>query len=245
MAGASDSVGTRVLVFADEERGREGADVLARALDSLSLSLSLSLSPTSTLVAPAVECWPSTHDFVAAFERGSASTLVIDPAHAFRTVGALATLASLIRDTPSPLSRVVLYADSTESAMRGTCALASTVQCTLVVRGVDNPQLVSYVLRSPMAGLALRHTIEEVEARLRALPTLARQRCRQAMITPGDDSVKRIASDIGVSRRTMERWFADCGLPTPARLLKTIQLSAASDGQRTGPTIDREIDEPG
>ena len=44
MDGASDSVGTRVLVFADEERGREVADVLARALDSLSLSLSLSLS---------------------------------------------------------------------------------------------------------------------------------------------------------------------------------------------------------
>ena len=42
MDGMSDSVGTGVLVFADEERGREVAEVLARAWDSLSLSLSLS-----------------------------------------------------------------------------------------------------------------------------------------------------------------------------------------------------------
>jgi hypothetical protein len=72
------------------------------------------------------------------------------------------------------------------------------------------------------------------------LPALMAAATLRALCAPAKASVKTLAADAGVCRRTIERSFAAVGLPTPGVLLRQAGLHTPAAGHRKDVAGQRE-----
>lgn len=107
--------------------------------------------------------------------------------------------------------------------------LAGAARCILFVRGIDDDYLVREIFARSELGPELQRFIEHVAPRMATLDRRMRQQWELALLAPQSTHLKRIVAECGVSRRTMERLFARCRLPSPGRVLAMAGMSHELD----------------
>ena len=125
------------------------------------------------------------------------------------------------------LAHVMLVCRPASALLHAVHSIASAVPCSLMVLGVDDAE-------SFRIGLALEGNDKDVLAPSTLVnaaqywPLVLRQAVERVCDAPADWPVKRLATSAGMSRRTLERHFADAGLPGPGAVLRSLRLSVDS-----------------
>lgn len=116
-------------------------------------------------------------------------------------------------------ARVVLIAHPVSLMLHEVHAFASAVPSSLVLLGVDEVEALERALcfdepDEPFSVGTLLHTAEQ-------WPRLLRDAVSTALAAPYHWPVKKVAATAGLSTRTIERYFAAAGLPSPSAALSS------------------------
>lgn len=215
-----------VIVFSDETRGLEVERIVAAAPQAHAIRGALS---PPTVERPLVCCVTTLEGMIAVLGNHADALMVIDPGFVYLQGDAIDHLASHLGCRRGRGADVALYCDPTESALRGAVVLSRSVECTLVIRGVDSLR----ASLGEMARVRQTPTFQSVAANVAthtvSLPPVVRRALEVAITNREESTVKRLAASCGCTRRTLERLFRSSGLPSPARLLRSVSEVAASD----------------
>lgn len=156
---------------------------------------------------------------------GGPCVVVLDPAR-IAADPRIATRLGVFASVNGTSVEFLLFGDPTAATIRGVAEVSRLIECRVAVRGVDDervPALVRDVVSRQRAGGA-NALVPPLD--LSGLPESVRGAWACAASDPASASVKGIAFQAGISRRTLERCHQVAGFPPPARLLGMLCATA-------------------
>lgn len=126
------------------------------------------------------------------------------------------------------ITRVAVFTHNNADALRNVHAIATTMSCELFIEGIDSAAEIQRELRSSSRDATVRREGKGVtELVVGRLPDALRRVVLTALSEPECWPVKRIASEAGVTRRTLERRFKSVGLPAPGEVIREARIRAS------------------
>lgn len=138
----------------------------------------------------------------------------------------------LVRGTPSLLelgivsrAKCVVLFSALDAATSETCLLWLHYGATALFAHQDDPRLLEQVLTNHERSLSTR-LLAALAPRLLQLPQNVQASVLRAFsLLAGPDSVKLLAVDAHVTRRSLDRWFQRAGVNSPKRLIDVARLA--------------------